>query len=689
MATGSGTGLSGVMISDGTRTTTTDASGNYTLSGVPAGSYTLTPSKSGYSFSPASLSVTVSGNLSAQNFTASPLTYSLSGRVATGSGTGLSGVTISDGARNGVTDATGTYTISNVPAGTYTLTPSRSGYSFNPASLSVSVSGNVTGRNFTGTPLTYSLSGRVADASGTGLSGVTISDGTRTATTDASGNYTLSGIPAGSYTLTPSKSGYSFSPASLSVTVSSNLTGRNFTATPTSPETGVSLAVVPASTTLSVGGTLSVTLEVRSATQPIDGAAFFLDFDPTVLEVLAVTPGTALPLELIWTTNNSTGQLDLVRGALVTPFPQGTFPLATVTFRARQAAPDGTSLGISRTAARQSDVTSAGISVLGPLVPATLIVREGLALNVDVQLEGRPAAPSPRWSVPLSVTLSLAGTTTTAYQAAPTTDQSGRFRLDGITPGTYTLSVKHPQTLRVQVSQALSGLEASVAIGPLPSGDANNDNRISVLDFSLLASTFGRSSGSAGYDGRADFNGDSLISLLDFSLLSKNFGRAGAAAPAAALAAAPSAQVLAQVVRDLTAGETFTLDVAVNAPDTGIDAAAVTLDFDPTLLEVLAVTGDPSLELTLQQVVDNAGGRMMLARGTLEPQLPTGQVSLARIQLRARTQAAAAQITLVDDGDLGQSAVTAGGQALPLAAADWRLTVSNGNHSSYLPLIIQ
>ena len=83
-----------------------------------------------------------------------------------------------------------------------------------------------------GGTLTYSISGKVV-LSGAGLSGVTVSDGTRTATTDGSGNYTITGVPdAATYTVTPSLSGYTFTPVSSPVPVMGvNVTGTNFTAT--------------------------------------------------------------------------------------------------------------------------------------------------------------------------------------------------------------------------------------------------------------------------------------------------------------------------------------------------------------------------------------------------------------------------------------------------------------------------
>ena len=67
-------------------TATTNTSGAYTLSGLANGTYTITPSKSGYSFTPASKSVTISGaNPSTINFTAAqnsvPKTITLDAQV--------------------------------------------------------------------------------------------------------------------------------------------------------------------------------------------------------------------------------------------------------------------------------------------------------------------------------------------------------------------------------------------------------------------------------------------------------------------------------------------------------------------------------------------------------------------------------------------------------------------------------
>lgn len=166
-----------------------------------------------------------------------PATYTISGQVTTSTGSAISGVTVSTGSVSTTTDASGNYAIANLVAGSYTLTPSRSGYTFSPSSRDVNITSvNVSGQNFTGSAVvsTYSIAGSVTTSAGTGISGVIVSSGSASATTNSAGAYTISNLANGSYTLTPSLSGYTFSPTSLAATVSgANLTGRNFTGTAT------------------------------------------------------------------------------------------------------------------------------------------------------------------------------------------------------------------------------------------------------------------------------------------------------------------------------------------------------------------------------------------------------------------------------------------------------------------------
>ncbi len=169
--------------------------------------------------------------------------YSISGTV-TSSGTGLQGVTMTlSGASSATvtTDSSGNFSFSGLVNGSYSISAGKSGYIFNPASSAQSVNGsNITSVDFTATVNTnptYTISGTVT-LSGAGLSGVTMTLSGAVAgsvSTDASGNYAFAGLANGSYTITPGKTGYAFTPTSSAKTVNgANIASVSFTAAVTS-----------------------------------------------------------------------------------------------------------------------------------------------------------------------------------------------------------------------------------------------------------------------------------------------------------------------------------------------------------------------------------------------------------------------------------------------------------------------
>ncbi|MGQ9550122.1 MAG: carboxypeptidase regulatory-like domain-containing protein [Roseiflexus sp.] len=223
-----GKGIAGVTISDGTRSALTDAQGFYTLTGVPSGGYALVPSHDDYTFTPYRRWIAVNGDLSGQDFSAICESCSISGRVTDGSGNGITGATVSIGMHYATTDMHGNYTLTGIPPGTYNIAPSYSDYRFNPSSRSITVVSHLREQNFTALP-PHIISGQVIDGAGNGVAGVSVSDGTRSALTDAQGFYTLSGVSEGVYTLTPSRDGYAFTPAIRTVVVTGDVEGQDFT----------------------------------------------------------------------------------------------------------------------------------------------------------------------------------------------------------------------------------------------------------------------------------------------------------------------------------------------------------------------------------------------------------------------------------------------------------------------------
>src|SRR5712691_4697757 len=133
-------------------TTAADSSGNYTFPGLPNGSYTVTPGRTGYAFTPGNQSATVNGaNVTGVNFTATAQTFSISGTVSPVVGGSGATVTVSGAASASTTaNGSGAYTFNGLASGAYTITPSNAGYTFIPPNQNVTVStANVAGVNFT------------------------------------------------------------------------------------------------------------------------------------------------------------------------------------------------------------------------------------------------------------------------------------------------------------------------------------------------------------------------------------------------------------------------------------------------------------------------------------------------------------------------------------------------------------
>jgi len=155
-------------------------------------------------------------------------------------GSAISGAQVSDGSRTTLTDALGSYTIDNVPPGSYQVVASKPGYQ--SSSLTVAVlSGTTAVANFSLAPIIVpgSITGLVTDAKdGSPIVAAAVTDGTRTATTDASGKYTIADVPPGTYQVTASKEGYESLTSSVMV-ASGATTVMNFSLNQKTPATNI------------------------------------------------------------------------------------------------------------------------------------------------------------------------------------------------------------------------------------------------------------------------------------------------------------------------------------------------------------------------------------------------------------------------------------------------------------------
>ena len=176
------------------------------------------------------------------------------------------------------TSATGSFQLSGVPQGSYTLNLSANGYSSRAITIDV-VGGqtlNVGTIGLAKVVTTASVYGTVRDNTGAALKGVLVAVGTRSVLTDSAGAYQLDGIPPGTATVSASLT--SFQTASASVAFVANTTYRfSPTLYPLNtppPATSLQGRVIDAASTGPIAGA-SVTLNGSTQTTAADGSFRF------------------------------------------------------------------------------------------------------------------------------------------------------------------------------------------------------------------------------------------------------------------------------------------------------------------------------------------------------------------------------------------------------------------------------
>jgi len=146
-------------------------------------------------------------------------------------------------------------------------------------------------------------------------------------------------------------------------------------------------------------------------------------------------------------------------------------------------------------------------------------IKETYDLVLNVSLQGR-SDYSGTYSI---LFYEINDLVTPAYSLSETADASGLMSVSSkIAEGEYKVLVKHPQYL-----QRLKNININASlietIPELLAGDVNDDNKVNISDFGILAGTYNLESGDIGYDARADFNVSLKVDISDFGLLAGNY----------------------------------------------------------------------------------------------------------------------------------------------------------------------
>lgn len=425
-----------------TRTTLTDAGGNYAFAGVPSpGFYLITFTKAGYQTSKNVISVTDASKPLKLDVSLSAGQGQISGVTSGPGGGGLGGVdiTITGGGttlttKTPTTGQVGRWSLDGLSTpGTYLVTASRSGYGTQSTLVTLGAGSSMQGANLALVPGVGSITGTVTSTTGpVGGVSVSVTDGTTTRavttlTVDPVGTFTLPTLTIpGSYTLTISGDGW------ITQTQHVDLTG-NVELPP----------ITLTSTTATVVGTLVGSTDLLG----IDAAGVVLTSAQqqpagTVTQVSATSTGTPAPAPAGAVVYKTTSTQSPPGAFQFTGIAPGTYTLTATKF-------GHTTFTTSVT------VGPGGFADLGTLVmhtqPGTTVASQGsLSVTATDQLTTKPIDDAKAAWVTLYTVGPDGSLSPVTYASGQCSGTAVGNRCD-LTNGTVTINNLPPGVLQVQV----------------------------------------------------------------------------------------------------------------------------------------------------------------------------------------------------------------------------------------------
>lgn len=250
--------------------------------------------------------------------------------------------------------------------------------------------------------------------------------------------------------------------------------------------------------------------------------------------------------------------------------------------------------------------------------PVTTIVDVKVDINGTVRLQGYSNNPAN-----LTIDVRPVGKKNSLKKFDVTINDGSFNILTDITPGVYDITAKERNYLRaiarnVNVSGNKENIVfdpeiSGIPIGELRGGDCNNDNAVTLADFSLLSKFFGK------VNEDVDINNDGIVNILDFSILSTNFGYVGvdgrSLAPKQTLPDDGSNGNIRFIVytnrdpKTISPGDEFDVNIKIDNAKR-LKGYSIRLQYDPDTFQLAEPDGKPAREGSFLR--SNAEGRSTL-----------------------------------------------------------------------------
>jgi hypothetical protein len=414
--------------------------------------------------------------------TATTPTWTISGNITpTAAGSGASVALTGAASATATADNSGNFSFSGLANGMYTVTVTKPGYTFTPASHSVVVTdGDQTGMSFLGQTIpTWGIAGNIAAASDGSGSTVLLSGPVSAATTaDSGGNFTFSGLANGTYTVTPNKNGFTFSPENRQVAVNgADVTGISFTASASAP-TALAIDVNTSRDQGTAATTVTTPAFTTSSGQELLLALISTDYLGGANTTVKSVSGAGLTWELVGRANGQKGTSEIWRSFAANPL-SGALVTATLSQSTAATITVLSFVGADLSGLNGSGAIGAvaGASAASGAPSASLTTTRansfviGVGNDYDNAISRTPGsgqgllhqylskAGDTYWSQMRSAAVAAGGTTVTINDTAPTGDQYN-FEICEIlsASGTTVTAVPPTVTMNSPTGGSVAGL---------------------------------------------------------------------------------------------------------------------------------------------------------------------------------------------------------------------------------------
>lgn len=441
----SGAPLGNVQITAGSITGTTAPDGTYTLASVAAGSVTVTASMSGYQSGSQNVTVAVGVDTTVPAIQLAPISPGgITGTVVNSGGTGISGASVTGAGLTATTNSSGAYTLTNVPAGTVTLTASAPSYQ--PASETVTVTA---GNSTTAPAMTLvsnlgNVTGKVTDTSNNPIVGASVSFGGGSTSTDSTGTYSFTNIPAGTIQLVASATGYQSVTQNVTVTGGTSTTA-NFTLTPTSGSPGTVTGTV---TNISTHGVISgATVKWNTASTTTNSSGVYtLNNVGGGTQTLTASAAGYLPVSNTVNVNGGTSTLNFqlsTAGILnVTVVNSSGTPVGGAPVNLSGGVIPTTLSGTTNSSGIYSSnwIPIGNYTVSSGSVSESATVLTGKTTSITITQAGGPTTGTISGTVTSTSGTALSGATVSTGSITTTTQSNGTYALANVNAGTATVT---------------------------------------------------------------------------------------------------------------------------------------------------------------------------------------------------------------------------------------------------------